>query len=186
MHSGNFWTTSANLIIIGEFHMGAVDRGMFHPGLVSTPNQSARAASFVNYVRSVVDNPVFVGCHYFQIQRRATHRSTSGRRELWHRLHDRGRWPLPRNDRRRKNRKCRNLPMKKAKQRPLEHFRKAACDHLAAIGTHCAGLRDDYRSHRRWPAGPADQPMLCRAAQANQPRAISCGAMAYSAKGLPQ
>ena len=53
-------------VIIGEFHMGAVDRGMFHSGLVSTPNQSARAASFMNYVRSVVDNPVFVGCHYFK------------------------------------------------------------------------------------------------------------------------
>lgn len=53
-------------VIIGEFHMGAVDRGMFHPGLVDTPGQSARAASFMNYVRSVVDNPVFVGCHYFK------------------------------------------------------------------------------------------------------------------------
>jgi hypothetical protein len=52
--------------IIGEFHMGAVDRGMFHPGLVATPDQSARAATFMNYVRSVVDNPVFVGCHYFR------------------------------------------------------------------------------------------------------------------------
>jgi hypothetical protein len=53
-------------VIIGEFHMGAIDRGMFHPGLVSTPNQTARAASFVNYVRSVVDDAVFVGCHYFK------------------------------------------------------------------------------------------------------------------------
>jgi hypothetical protein len=53
-------------VIIGEFHMGAVDRGMFHSGLVSAPNQSARATSFVNYVRSVLDNPVFVGCHYFK------------------------------------------------------------------------------------------------------------------------
>jgi hypothetical protein len=53
-------------VIIGEFHMGAIDRGMFHPGLVSTPNQSARADSFINYVRSVVDNPVFVGCHYHE------------------------------------------------------------------------------------------------------------------------
>lgn len=52
--------------IVGEFHMGATDRGMFHPGLVGTPNQSARAVTFMNYVRSVVDNPVFVGCHYFK------------------------------------------------------------------------------------------------------------------------
>jgi hypothetical protein len=53
-------------IIIGEFDLGAVDRGLFHPGPVSTPNQSARAAGFVDYVRSVLDNPVFVGCHYFK------------------------------------------------------------------------------------------------------------------------
>ena len=61
-----FLDNLAKPVIIGEFHMGAVDRGMFHPGLVSAPNQSARAASFMNYVRSVVDNPVFVGCHYFE------------------------------------------------------------------------------------------------------------------------
>jgi len=53
-------------VIIGEFHMGATDRGMFHPGLVSTPDQAARAAGFITYVRSVLDNPVFVGCHYFE------------------------------------------------------------------------------------------------------------------------
>ncbi len=53
-------------VMVGEFHMGATDRGMFHTGLVSTPDQEARAAMFTDYVRSVVDNPVFVGCHYFK------------------------------------------------------------------------------------------------------------------------
>jgi hypothetical protein len=53
-------------VIVGEFHMGAVDRGMFHPGLVRTQDQAARAAMFMDYVRSVVDNPAFVGCHYFK------------------------------------------------------------------------------------------------------------------------
>ncbi len=52
--------------IIGEFHFGALDRGMFHPGLVSTPNQQARAAMYVDYLHSVLDNPAFVGCHWFQ------------------------------------------------------------------------------------------------------------------------
>jgi len=33
---------------------------------VSTPDQEARAAMFTDYVHSVVDNPVFVGCHYFK------------------------------------------------------------------------------------------------------------------------
>jgi hypothetical protein len=53
-------------VIVGEFHMGALDRGMFHPGLVRTGDQEARAAMFTDYVRSVVDNPAFVGCHYFK------------------------------------------------------------------------------------------------------------------------
>ena len=52
--------------LIGEFHCGALDRGLFHPGLVSTPDQAARAGTFTDYVRSVVDNPAFVGCHWFQ------------------------------------------------------------------------------------------------------------------------
>jgi hypothetical protein len=63
------WSFLANLgkpVIVSEFHMGAVDRGMFHAGLVSTPDQFSRAALFLAYVRSVVDNPVFVGCHYFK------------------------------------------------------------------------------------------------------------------------
>jgi hypothetical protein len=53
-------------VVIGEFHMGALDRGMYHPGLVSTPNQAARAAMYQDYVRSVADHPLFVGCHFFK------------------------------------------------------------------------------------------------------------------------
>ncbi|MGO9259823.1 MAG: beta-galactosidase [Bryobacteraceae bacterium] len=53
-------------VVIGEFHMGALDRGMFHPGLVSTPDQAARAAMYRDYVRSVADHPLFVGCHFFK------------------------------------------------------------------------------------------------------------------------
>ena len=52
--------------IIGEFHFGALDRGMFHPGLVSTPDQAARAAMYDDYVTSVLKNPSFIGCHWFQ------------------------------------------------------------------------------------------------------------------------
>jgi len=53
-------------VMVGEFHMGAVDRGMFHTGLVKTRDQAERAEMFTDYVRSVLDNPVFVGCHYFK------------------------------------------------------------------------------------------------------------------------
>lgn len=52
--------------IIGEFHVGALDRGMFHAGLVSSANQEERARVYADYVSSVLDNPNLVGCHWFQ------------------------------------------------------------------------------------------------------------------------
>lgn len=52
--------------LIGEFHFGATDRGLFHPGLLQAPNQEVRSRMYQEYVRSVVDSPVFVGCHWFQ------------------------------------------------------------------------------------------------------------------------
>ncbi|HNR29539.1 MAG TPA: beta-galactosidase [Candidatus Hydrogenedentes bacterium] len=53
-------------ILIGEFHFGALDRGMFHAGLVAKEDQAARAAAYARYVRSVAAHPNFVGCHWFQ------------------------------------------------------------------------------------------------------------------------
>ncbi len=53
-------------VIIGEFHVGALDRGMFHPGLVSAADQHERAAIYADYVSSVLKNPALVGCHWFQ------------------------------------------------------------------------------------------------------------------------
>jgi hypothetical protein len=53
-------------LLIGEFHFGALDRGMFHEGLVPTGSQAERAAAYLAYVRSVADCPNFVGCHWFQ------------------------------------------------------------------------------------------------------------------------
>ncbi|MBP6964377.1 MAG: hypothetical protein KBC96_08230 [Armatimonadetes bacterium] len=53
-------------LIIGEFHFGALDRGMLHTGLVATESQADRAAHFKRYVESVADCPAFVGCHWFQ------------------------------------------------------------------------------------------------------------------------
>jgi len=53
-------------LIVGEFHFGALDRGMFHPGLRMTANQDDRARSYRDYVESVIARPDFVGCHWFQ------------------------------------------------------------------------------------------------------------------------
>lgn len=52
--------------IISEFHFGATDRGGLFGGLVQKYTQSQRALSYQNYVRSVIDNPIFVGCHWYQ------------------------------------------------------------------------------------------------------------------------
>ena len=53
-------------VVIGEFHFGATDRGMFHPGLRPRKDQADRAAAYATYVQSVRANPAFVGCHWFQ------------------------------------------------------------------------------------------------------------------------
>ena len=53
-------------LIIGEFHFGALDRGLFHTGLVPVATQQARAEAYKEYVRSALRHPQFVGCHWFQ------------------------------------------------------------------------------------------------------------------------
>ena len=53
--------------VIGEFHMGATsDTGLFHAGLVKATDQADRARMYKNYINTVVDNPYFVGAHWFQ------------------------------------------------------------------------------------------------------------------------
>jgi len=53
-------------LIIGEFHFGALDRGMFHTGLVPVASQAERAAAYTDYVHGALRHPQFVGCHWFQ------------------------------------------------------------------------------------------------------------------------
>ncbi len=59
-------------VIIGEFHFGALDRGMFHTGLRRTANQQDRAAKYAEYVRGALRNPYIVGTHWFQYKDQAT------------------------------------------------------------------------------------------------------------------
>ncbi|MET2985599.1 alpha-amylase family protein [Aureibaculum conchae] len=67
-----FDTTVNDLpIIIGEFHFGALDRGMPHTGLRSALNQKQRALLYYNYVASALENPQVVGTHWFQYQEHA-------------------------------------------------------------------------------------------------------------------
>ncbi|WP_204378432.1 beta-galactosidase [Agaribacterium haliotis] len=52
--------------IIGEFHNGSLDSGLLNPGLVHAENQADRGRKYQEYVGSVIDNPYFVGVHWFQ------------------------------------------------------------------------------------------------------------------------
>ena len=53
-------------VIIGEFHFGALDRGMFHTGLRRAENQKDRAEKYAAYVRGALRNPYIIGTHWFQ------------------------------------------------------------------------------------------------------------------------
>ncbi len=55
-------------LIIGEFHFGALDRGLFHTGLVPVKDQATRARAYTDYVLGARRHPAFVGCHWFQYQ----------------------------------------------------------------------------------------------------------------------
>jgi len=58
-------------LINGEFHFGALDRGMFHTGLVATRSQDDRAQCYRDFVNACLDHPRFVGTHWFQWQDQA-------------------------------------------------------------------------------------------------------------------
>jgi Beta-galactosidase len=55
-------------LIVGEFHFGALDRGLFHTGLVAVENQQARAQAYQDYVLGALHHPQVVGTHWFQWQ----------------------------------------------------------------------------------------------------------------------
>jgi hypothetical protein len=61
-----FAETLGRPCIITEFHFGALDRGMFHYGLVEVKDQAARGRAYQEYMRKVAELPAFVGCHWFQ------------------------------------------------------------------------------------------------------------------------
>jgi hypothetical protein len=59
-------------LVIGEFHFGALDRGMLHTGLVPCRDQQERASAYRQYVEGALDNPYLVGTHWFQYSDQAT------------------------------------------------------------------------------------------------------------------
>ncbi|MBR2837924.1 MAG: hypothetical protein IKE55_04015 [Kiritimatiellae bacterium] len=53
-------------ILVGEFHFGCYDRGMFRPGLAPVCDQAERGRSFTRFVEGCLQHPLIVGCHWFQ------------------------------------------------------------------------------------------------------------------------
>jgi agarase len=53
-------------VVIGEFHFGALDRGMFDPGLRRAKDQAERAGKYADYIRQAAAAPWCVGAHWFQ------------------------------------------------------------------------------------------------------------------------
>ena len=53
-------------ILVGEFHFGCFDRGMFKASLCPVWNQDERARSFTRFVQGALCHPLMVGCHWFQ------------------------------------------------------------------------------------------------------------------------
>jgi hypothetical protein len=52
-------------ILIGEFHIGAPERGLA-PGLVQAMNQEERGVAYRYYVEQAMSHPALVGTHWFQ------------------------------------------------------------------------------------------------------------------------
>ena len=52
--------------LIGEFHFGSTDRGLFWEGLVGVGSEKERGPAYARYLRAVADNPDFLGVHWFQ------------------------------------------------------------------------------------------------------------------------
>ncbi|MEX0321754.1 MAG: hypothetical protein AB3N63_06310 [Puniceicoccaceae bacterium] len=53
-------------IVIGEFHFGALDRGLLHTGLRGVGTQKQRAYAYHHYVTQALKHPDIVGTHWFQ------------------------------------------------------------------------------------------------------------------------
>lgn len=53
-------------VLVGEFHFGALDRGLFAESLIGVANQEARGKAYTAYVTSALRHPNFIGVHWHQ------------------------------------------------------------------------------------------------------------------------
>ena len=57
---------SGRPVLIGEFHFGAIDRGLLSGGLRGVPTQADRGQAYRYYVEQAAALPDVIGAHYFQ------------------------------------------------------------------------------------------------------------------------
>lgn len=57
---------SGKPVLIGEFHFGAVDRGLPATGIQAALNQERRGTAYRYYVEQGFSRPELIGIHYFQ------------------------------------------------------------------------------------------------------------------------
>ena len=57
--------------MIGEWHFGSTDRGLFHPSLIMKADQNARAQAYYDYAKSALENPAVIGIHWHQFSDQA-------------------------------------------------------------------------------------------------------------------
>lgn len=54
-------------LLLGEFHFGALDRGLDAPGLRAVADQTERGVAYRYYVERVAAHPLCIGAHYFKL-----------------------------------------------------------------------------------------------------------------------
>ncbi|MCE5345561.1 MAG: hypothetical protein LLG13_04620 [Bacteroidales bacterium] len=59
-------------VMIGEFHFGALDRGMFDSAQIKVANQEERGKAYVVYITSALRHPNVIGAHWHQYGEQAT------------------------------------------------------------------------------------------------------------------
>ncbi len=58
-------------IVIGEFHFGALESGMYATGLRAVETQKDRATAYKHYMSEVIRHPYGIGAHYFTLNDQA-------------------------------------------------------------------------------------------------------------------
>ncbi len=60
------WHDLDRPVLIGEFHMGSLDRGSFWPGMTTVSHEADRGPAYAAYLTAAVADRAIVGVHWYQ------------------------------------------------------------------------------------------------------------------------